>query len=162
VQQGDALIGYCRVEGSGIDDWDDSSPFKPAISDKKPSKIIGDLELIKYTDGTQTKYTDVILMTNRNGTRLFLVNKNRGNKVMNNGKMLYFFYQDACEHCHSMLKWIDSMPIKVIKINVGKNMELSKHHKIEYTPVVKLFDGKKVSKTYEGEMTKAECLKFIQ
>lgn len=84
-------------------------------------------------------------------------------KIAENGggkKTLLFFYMKECTHCQSMKKWIDDLPVKVVKVDCHEKPDLAGRHGIEYTPTLVLLTEKS-SKKRTGEMTKAEVLKFI-
>lgn len=200
-------IGKAIVNNTGINDWHKPTVFEntSASSKAKPSRLIGELVSIEFTDGSQIEPSGYNLMSDTSGRKLYIQPKKnpifmvRGwsdkhgeygqpvfadtpvqaaakvkkvypereihsvHKIAENGvsnKTLLFFYMKQCTHCQAMKKWIDTLPIKVVKIDCDEKPELVEKHKIQYTPTVVLI-GERSSKKQTGEMTKAELLKFI-
>ncbi len=148
------IVGRVTVTHTGIHDWEYNYEDK---NDNKPVRTIGQLMQITYNDGTVKVFHNHSLMTNKAGTRLYVIGENGGavkpKKVVNDDKTtIYVFHQKGCGACASVLKWIDKVNAKVIKIDCGKDGKTADKFNIKYTPTLIIRKGGK-DKRIEGAIS---------
>lgn len=82
------------------------------------------------------------------------------------GKKILYFYSPSCAVCRQMMPAVDDLrelhPDKVMKVNVGQSLELSRSLNIMATPSTVILDGRTVTDVLLGLQKKQKLLGFLQ
>lgn len=82
------------------------------------------------------------------------------------GKKMLYFYSPSCAVCRQMMPAVDDLreryPDKVMKVNVGQSLDLSRSLNIMATPSTVILDGRTVTDVFMGLQKKQKLLGFLQ
>lgn len=96
-----------------------------------------------------------------------LVNKESFDESVSSGDVLVDFYADWCGPCKMMLPLLEQIDneiedLKIIKVDVDKEQELSVKHHIRGIPALVLYRDGKIVSTVVGAQTKSALIELIE
>ena len=191
IENGDGthiISGKVIVLSNGIDDYSgDSNDFKEPLKDHA-LKALGHIQSIEVLDNSGTtcvglgkscdcgkkvktiRYNDYELYTDKGSEHLFMVKhsdvmKNNGScpiGIPANGKIVILWAQKTCSHCHEMVKFLPSLPVANMTIDVQNCIDFAARNGIISTPTLDIYVNGIRTKRQMGAMTKEQMLNFIK
>lgn len=81
------------------------------------------------------------------------------------GKKILYFYSPSCAVCKQMMPAVDDLrklhPDKVMKVNVGQSLDLSRSLNIMATPSTVILDGRTVTDVFLGLQKKQKLFGLL-